>query len=207
MPKTAKKTETAAFAAALNATATTKTKKTAKKSSAPTIVVSDEVKAAVDKVIEGKKKAKEAKALLNVNEPIVIDAVKEIQDKDGFAGKYRKSYDVPGLETDGVKFVSANKFSINGDDADEIADLVGDGYDELIEEDFQVSLKAEVFENKDLQAELMELLDGRFADFFDTKKVIKVKPDFDKNVFRHVDNEDDMAALRIFAKQYKPSLR
>ena len=63
-----------------------------------------------------------------------------------------------------------------------------------------------LFQDPDLQNELMELLGDRFGDFLETSVNLKVKEDFDKKIYQVV-SEDQLPALRTFCRQYKPSLR
>ena len=184
----------------------TDTKKTSKKSSMPVLTdVPAEVRNAVDLVNEAKAEAKAAAAKLKVNENVVFDYVKPIQDREGYAHCYSKSYEVPGNDGS-VKFVSANKFSVSGDDEENLVELLGqDGFDKRFEKNESLSAKAVVFKNEELQAELLELLGDNFSKFFEYKATLKVKPDFDKMQYEL--DEEKLADLRVFAKQAKPALK
>ena len=57
-----------------------------------------------------------------------------------------------------------------------------------------------------LKEELMELLGERFGDFFVASVSLKVAEEFDRRIYGFVEKED-LAALRTFARPYKPSLR
>ena len=195
------------FANALKKSKVDKKPTTKSKGSASIDNLPQDVKAAIDKFVKAKAAMKAAKADMLASEPMVIDAVREIQDKNGYADDFRKSYDVTGIN-EKVKYVTQNKFSINGDDSDEIKELLGDAYDALLEDDYDVRLRPEVLKNADLQEELMTLLKGGelFDKFFYTHVTIKANKDFDSKVYKHVD-ASDLDALRIFVKQNKPSLR
>lgn len=184
----------------------TETKKTSKKSSMPVLDnAPDEVRAAADLVNEAKAEAKAAAAKLKVNETVVIDYVKPIQDKEGYAHCHSKSYEVVGNDGS-VKFVSANKFSVSADDEKNLKELLGeDGFEKRFEKTESLSAKAVVFKNEKLQAELLELLGDKFSKFFEYKSGLKVKPDFDKMQYEL--NEDDLADVRVLAKQAKPALK
>jgi hypothetical protein len=164
-----------------------------------------EVKEAADNVNQAKVDAKAAAATLKVNEAVIFDYVKPIQDREGYAHCHSKSYEVPGNEGS-VKFVSANKFSVSGDDEENLVELLGqDGFDKRFEKNESLSAKAVVFKNEELQAELMELLGDKFSKFFEYNATLKVKADFDKMQYEL--NEDDLADMRVLAKQAKPALK
>jgi hypothetical protein len=105
-----------------------------------------------------------------------------------------------------LKVVYANKFSINAEDEVELAGLLGEHFEAMIEQRFTVKLRAEVLEDANLQAELMELIGERFADFFETTASLNVVEGFSREIYRAVPPEQ-MEALRTYARQCKPSIR
>ena len=192
------------FGDMLSQTATVK-KPAGKKSTMPVIEIDETVRGAVDSYVNAKAAEKTAKASMDVAGTVIIEHTREVQDKDGFAGKYNGSYQVKGnLHT--VKFISTNRFSINPEDEPELRQLLGDAFDELFVTDFKVTLKPEVFEDDNLQGQLMNLIGEHFGTFFDTVKSLKVCERFDELVYRRI-KKKDMDALRTFCRQYKPSLR
>jgi len=184
---------------------TVEKKTTAKKSGTPELTVPDHVKAAIDRYNVAKEKMNQGKAEMTNEEPVIIDHVKAEQDKEAYAGNFKKSYKIEGNKSK-ITFVTANKFSINPADVEEIKDILGDSYDNLIEEKPNVTLKETVLQSAELQEKLISLVGEHFAEFFETTVTVKVKEDFDKNIYNHVD-KDTLDALRIFVKQNKPSLR
>ena len=102
--------------------------------------------------------------------------------------------------------VYANKFTINPEDNSQLQELLGENYEYLITKRFSVKLKAAVFEDKALQAELMELVGERFADFFDTEVKLNTCDNFSQIIYQAVEPEQ-LDNLRVFARQYKPSIR
>lgn len=193
------------FGAALKAAATAEPKK-AKKATMPTIVdAPPDVKVAVDEYQEAKAAYKKAEATLNHNGEIVQDFVKQVQDAAGFVGRYQGSYAVMG-NLHQAKVIYANKFSINSEDEGELVAILGENFDSLIEKKFSVKLKAAVFEDEALQAELMALVGERFTDFFETTVNLAVCEDFSRLVYQAVQPEQ-IDTLRTFARQYKPSIR
>jgi len=63
-----------------------------------------------------------------------------------------------------------------------------------------------VFEEEELQEQLMELIGDAFGTFFETATTLKVSEGFNEAVYREVD-EDGLAQLRVFMKQTSASLR
>jgi hypothetical protein len=178
----------------------------AKKSTMPVIEnAPEDVKLAVDAVTEAKAELKAAKAKLAKNETVVIDFVTPIQDKDGFAGNHKKSYEVKGVNNS-VKFVTSNKFSVSGADEENLTELLGEErFNERFEKSESLSVKAEIFKDEVLQEKLLALIGDHFDEFFEYTAVLKVKEDFDKKQFDL--NEDEVADLRVFCKQAKPALK
>ena len=199
-----KKSSAPSFEDVLNQNATAK-KPAAKKSSMPTVETTPEVKEAVDDFVKAKKAMSAAKADMDAAGTVVIDYGNDKYDELAFNNNFRKSFKLEGNESE-IKFVTSNKFGLNVDDEPEIREVLGDSFDNLIETKFNVTLKAEVFENEKLKADLMNLVGDRFSEFFDTSKSLKVKDDFDKNVFNSVD-KGGLDDLRVFVKPYKPSLK
>jgi hypothetical protein len=193
------------FGDVLKKAATAEPKK-AKKPTMPTIVdAPPDVKVAVDEYQEAKATFKKAEATMNHNGDIIQDFVRQVQDTAAYAGRYHGSYAVQG-NVHQVKAVYQNKYSINAEDEGELTTLLGPYFDSLITRKPSVKLKVEVFENEELQAELMELIGERFGDFFEATVSLGVCEDFSRLIYQHVQPEQ-MNMLRTFARQYKPSLR
>lgn len=178
------------------------------KTKMPVLDPPKEVKGAVDQYIEAKNNETMAKAEKEAAGAIVMDFTSGVQDGDGYKGNFRNSYAVPGTKPGNqVKYVSSNRFSINADDADEIKSMLDDLYDEMIQEDYVVKLKPEVFENEELQDELMELIGDRFEAFFDNVVTLKVKENFNGRIYQAVEAGEELEQLRTFCKPYKPALK
>lgn len=175
-----------------------------KKNSAPVINPSAKVKEAVDCLVQAKKDLTKAKADIALNEPGIIEAARKVQENDALNGNFRKSYEVLG-NGNTVKFVSANKFSIAEGDVDDLSEVLGNKFDELIETSYTVKLKNEIFDDEAKQDELMNLLGDKFDEFFETVTHRKVVEDFDKKLFDL--DEGVREDVKELAKQAKPSLR
>lgn len=183
----------------------TKAAPKAKKSSMPTLKATPEVAEAVDQYQESKVNYKQAEAAMGAAAEIITDFVRGHQDEEGFAGRYQGSYAVLGIKHQ-AKVIYANKFSINPDDEAELAGLLGEHFEGMIEKKPSVKLRAEVLEDADLQEQLMELIGERFGDFFETTFSLNVVDGFSREIYRVVVPEQ-MDALRTYARQYKPSIR
>jgi len=192
------------FADALKKTAKKKVP-AKKKTTIPILDAPENVQEAVDDYLAAAKAEKEAKAEMGAAKDVIVDFVQPVQDEDGCKGKFRTSYTVKGKKKGNkAKFISSNRWTINADDVEDLQELLGEHFEEMIDQQFKVNLKSEVFENQGLQDELMELVGDRFADFFDTITDVKVKEGFDKMLYKAVDDLDELRAL---ARQYSPSVR
>jgi hypothetical protein len=148
-------------------------------------------------------KKKQIEADMNKAFAEISKFASEIQDKDGFAGDYSKSYKLGDL-----KYVTKNQYTINPGDEEVIKDLFGKNFKKLIEEEFSITLKEEVISNEELQDEFIEIIgEDNFARFFDTNSKFKVKDDFDKNIYEVVKTKGKLEEVRAFIKQYKAALK
>ena len=158
-------------------------KPVAKKSKAPSIELPAELKVAVDKVNEAKVAKENAESEIELYGSKIISHVREVQDRDGRASNYSKSYDVAGeKEKSSLKVVFANKFSIAAEDEHLIEEILGDKYPELIETKYVVTVKAEVLKDAKLSKKLETLLGAEFNTFFDVVKSLVVVKDFDEKI-------------------------
>jgi hypothetical protein len=193
-----------AFAQAVQEIAV-ETKPTAKKATMPVIEHTDHLAELVDTRQEACINMKQAEAVMRQAEEQIIEVVRERQDKDGYGGKFANSYIINGCRHQ-VKVVYQNRYTINAQDKGELKSILGDEYGRMIVEKPTVKLKAAVLENEKLQKELMKLIGGRFADFFEATVELVVAEGFNKDIYRIVAPER-LVELRLYAKQYKPSLR
>jgi len=192
------------FMNAVKGTKVEKTTATKKKKTAPVINPSDEIKEKVDLLVKAKAELSKAKANIALAEPDIIKSAREVQDKDALKGNFRKSYEVLGIDSS-VKFVTANKFSIAEGDVEDLEEVLGDKFEEMVETSYTVKLKSEIFSDESKQEELMNLLGDKFEDFFETVTHHKVCEDFDKKLYDlDAETREDVKEL---AKQAKPALR
>jgi hypothetical protein len=178
----------------------------AKKSKMPTLQPDNpEVAQAVDDYQEAKIQYKMAEATMDNAGTILQEFVRQHQDEDGFRGHYQGSYAVMGIKHQ-AKVVYANKFTVNAEDKDNLKEILGENYDYLLSEKYSVKLKSTVFDDEALAAELMELVGDRWGDFFDTEVKLSVCENFSQVIYQAVE-PDQLDNVRVFAKQYKPSIR
>lgn len=166
------------------------------------------VKEGISKVLKAKAAKKAAESEIKIGETPVIEFGQALKDERALNGDYNKSYKVQGLNDDEViTFVTANKFSYKEEDEEEVKDLMGeDDFDEMIPEDFQITVKKEVFADPKMQEFLMSKMGKRFAEFFEVTKTRKVIPTYDEKLYQKYDQEkiDD---IKVFVKQAKPSIK
>jgi hypothetical protein len=172
----------------------------------PTLEATPEVKDAVDQYQEAKAQAKQAEAVMDVTGAVIGGFVREVQDRDGYAGKFSGSYAVMGNKAT-AKVIYANKFNLSPEDEAELASVLGlENFGQMVKKNFTVKLRDEVFTDEAKQKELMALVGDRFPEFFETKMALAVCEDFNKLVYAVVKPEE-LDNLRVYARQYKPSIR
>jgi hypothetical protein len=192
------------FGEALAATAT-KAEAKPKKGKMPVLKAPPEVAEAVDAYMDAKIAMKQNEAVIDSTGTVIEGFVRQQQDEDGFKGLYQGSYAVMGNYHQ-AKVIFQNKYSLSADDQEQLAAILGDNFDDLITRNYNVKLRAEVFQDEALQAELMELVGERFGEFFETEIKLGVCENFTKLIYQVVD-ADSLENLRAFAKQYRPSIR
>jgi hypothetical protein len=177
-----------------------------KKGKMPTLTATPEVAAAVDQYQEAKAQAKQAEAVMDLAGAVITGYVREAQDRDGFAGKFTGSYQIMG-EKSTAKVVYANKYTLSAEDEGQLAGVLGlENFQAMIVKKASVTLKAEVFADEAMQQKLMGLLGESFPEFFETKISLAVAEGFNRDIYRVVSPEK-LADLRVYARQYKPSIR
>jgi hypothetical protein len=177
----------------------------AKKQEIPFLKIPQRIKDAVDTFQSAKKNKIQAEATMKEKEAVIIDFVREKQDLDGFADKYHNSYALKGEEHE-IKVIYTNKWSINPESKDELKRLLKRNYNGLIKESYSLSLRKEVFEDEQLQKDLLSLIGDRFKDFFESKLVLNVVENFSQEIYQMVD-KDGLKLLRSLCQQNKPSLK
>jgi len=187
----------------------------AKKAGVPTLQCpDDETRTAVDNVRNAITAKKKAEADLENYGEIVRDLFLETKETEARAGNFHKSFKFAGHE-ETVMVKHANKaLKINYDDVPQIKKILNDrDYELLLEETAQIFVKPEVLEpNSALGAKLLGMLgktdderNENFALFFDSKVGLKVKADYDRNIFRL--GMKAFNALKVYVKLQSPGLQ
>lgn len=180
--------------------------KPAKKGSMPEIHdLTPQEKEAVDAYDNAKTIFKQAKAVMDTNADILIPIVVERQDEDGFAGNFHNSYKLFGVESV-VSVVASDRYSVNGDDEPEVQQLLQDAFPKLLTKTYEVRLRPEVLQNKQLQDKLMAALGSEFNVFFEVATKLTTVEGFKKSVYQFV-NKEKLQQLRVFIKQARPSVK
>lgn len=165
------------------------------------------VKKAISKLIKAKSDKKKAESEIKVNENPIIEFGHELKDGRALDGDYNKSYKIQGdSDDDVVTFVTANKFSHKEDDEEELEEIMGDDFEELMPKSYSIKVKAEIFNDPDMQKELMERMGDKFNEFFEVESSRKVIDTFDEELYKRFD-KDQIDDIKVFVKQSKPSLR
>ena len=184
--------------------------KTAKKASGKEIITnaSNAVKDAISNIIKAKSAKKKAESDIKIAETPVIEFGNGLKDDMAFEGDYNKSYKVQGKTPDEViTFVTANKFSHNEDDEEDISELMGEeNFNDLMPKDYVIKVRTEIFEDPKLQKELMKKMGSKFNEFFEVESNRKVISTFDEELYKRFD-ADKVADIKVLVKQSKPSIR
>mgnify|MGYP001388048872 CR=1 FL=1 len=177
-----------------------------KKDKIQTLIPTEELQTTVDELVDWKKKLKEAKSETEGREADVIEYVKSFQDERGFEGDYQKSFRVKGVN-EIVTVVSSDRFSaFNPEDEPLLQEVLGKKFVEFVEERIQVTVKEEIFENPELQKELLSLIPkDQFGKFFNAERKLVCKKEFDRRIYSL--GQKTVERLRPLVKQAKPSVR
>ena len=198
---------------AKKATTATKPKAKAKKGVPIIDNLTNDEKSAVDHVRHAITAIKKGEADLDNYGDIVRDLFLETKENEARAGNFRKSFNFKGNE-EIVMVKHANKaLKINYGDVGAIKKILGKDYDLLLEETAQISVKSEVLEpDSALGAKLLGMLgktdkerNKNFALFFESNVGLKIKEDFDRNIFRLPMKAFN--ALKVFVNMIRPGLQ
>lgn len=192
------------FDAMLDTNKKKKTPAKAKKTSAAIIPVPANIQEEIDNLLQAKKDKKVAESNIKKAEPTIIEHGIQLKDEKAYSGKFQKSYKL-GTDDSHVNMVTANKWSFKEDDVDEIKDLLGDAADDMLIEEKEVKLKADVFKDEDLKKRFVEMVGAEFPEFFETVVSHRVSDTFDEDIYDL--GEDTVEDLKLLMKQSKPSLR
>ena len=204
--KTAKEAKGLDFDSMISKTVVSKTDKPRKNEMPVLNNLSKDMKKRIETFLDAKKRAKNATAEMQAEEPAIIEYARKAQDTEAFEGKYNGSYNIGGL----VKFVTQDRFSCPQDKEvqEEIKKVLGKDYDNIIESEVSVTLKPEVFTDEKLKKELVKMVGSRFSEFFITESRLSVKTGFAQEQYRIAGgSQEKLEEIRSLIPQYKPSLK
>lgn len=168
------------------------------------IAVPDDVQEEIDALIEAKKAKKIAESNIQKAEPKIIEFGIKLKDEKAYKGVFNKSYKL-GNDDNHVNMITANKWSFNEDDVDDIKEILGSSSANMILEHKDVKLKSEVFSDPELQKKFVEMVGNTFPEFFETVVSHYVSDDFDEKVYDLP--KQSYEDLKLLMRQSKPSLR
>lgn len=184
--------------------------KTAKKANGKEIITnaSKAVQDAISNVIKAKSEKKKAESNIKIGETPIIEFGNSIKDERAFNGDYNKSYKIQGKTPDEVvTFVTANKFSHNEDDEEDISELMGEeNFDEMMPKDYVIKVKPEIFNDPAKQKFLMKQMGEKFSEYFEVESSRKVISTFDEELYKRFD-ADKVADIKVLIKQSKPAIK
>ena len=193
----------------INQNTTTAKKKSASKKQNPKIELEGELAQNLKKVISDKQELTIIKTDLDSQAAPVLETCQERQDEDGFAGNFSGSYDIAGVDGDTLKYVSADSFTVPQDEENKEAlkKLLKNKFDKVFEETSNVVLKGEVFTDKKLQKEFLEIVGkDNFSKFFLNVKTLKAKKGLKEEVY-NLFNEKKLSEFRALVSQKTASLK
>lgn len=193
---------------------TTSTPKSVSKSSVPVIGAPEEVAEAVAKVRSAITAKKKAEADLASYGDQVIDFFLEYKEEQARQLNFHKSFKINGDGGEQIKIVQSNKsLKINPNDIDTLQNILTETeFEMLLEETSKISVKPEVLEpDSDLGTKLMGFLgeteeeqSENFSLFFESTVGLKIKTDFDRNIFRL--EEGTYNSLGVYVKLIRPGI-
>lgn len=136
----------------------------------------------------------------------ITEFAQNVQDERAFNGDFNKSYKMI-INDDEIMFTTKNVFKINYEDEDKIKEIFGKNFSNFIEEKMEVVLKEEVFENEELQNELMSLLGDKFSKFFNTYASLKVCENYDEKIYAFAKTPEKLSDIRKLIQPSKPILK
>ena len=182
---------------------------TKKKDQLPIINLNDELSAELKKFTVQKAAMKNAEGEMRLAEAPILQACLERMDTDALAADFHSSYEVKAKDGTKVKFITVDKFNISQEEENIAAlkDLLGDNFEKETVKKPTVTLKSEVFEDADLQKELVTLMGDKFAKFFTTSVKTSLKPGFDERMYKIAKDKAKVMQIRGLCGKNKPFLK
>jgi hypothetical protein len=181
----------------------------AKKTTKIAATVTDEVKAAVDLVIQTKAEVKRLEAEQEQNEQTIRDHVRPQQDEMAYCGQYAKSFSVEG-NTGAVTYTTSDKFSVPQEDEaiDAIKKLLGAKFNELFTVKRTISVKAAALSNEatlDKMAAACKQAGLDIGELFDVVDKVIAQPDLDAKQYEL--KKEKLEQFRALVRQAKAAIK
>jgi len=172
--------------------------------------VNDDLKAAVDSIIRLKGEVARLEADRKVQEDLVTTAVRSQQDDLAFKGSYNKSFSVAGSQGE-ITYTTSDRFTLPKDDAsiEAIRKLLGDRWEQVIEEKRTITFKADAAENKTLVDKIMKAITAAgldIGDVFDVVDSMSTTKEMDRRQYE-LFTDKELAVWRTLVTQYKPAIK
>jgi hypothetical protein len=195
----AKKSALAAFGVAKTGVAATKSASIHKEAS-----VTDDVKAAVDKLVKAKATIKVAEADQQEAEELIIGHVKPQIDQLAYGGDFVKSLIVPG-ETASAMYTQSDRFSVpqDADGIGRVQELTGELFDEMFELKTVLTVKPDVISSEEKLGKLVKALEKAGIDateYFDNVARLVAKDGLDQKQYKL-----PASKLEDFRRDVRPS--
>jgi len=161
--------------------------------------------------IDAKKREKVANEEKIIAEKPILAFCQEVLEKDALLGQFNHSYKVISEDEQiTVMFITTNKFTINqkNENIEKLKKMLVTKFSTYIEEQNLIEVKLEVFTNKQLQNELIEMLGDKFSKFFDKRTNYIAKDDFNENIYKFANgSQETLNNIKSCVSQNKSFLK
>lgn len=197
------------FDTALKAT-TKKTKKKVVKKEVYQLSVPKKVLQAIKDFLKYKKAQKQSEIKMRNVEKTIISHCQRFIDDEALKGNYHPTLEI----VDGkiaIKYITLDSFKFPSEElkVKEIKKVLGKkAYNEATETISNVSLKPEVFTDKKLKKQLLDLMGKEFSTFFETTKTVVLKEGFAEKMYKIAKGKlHKLDQIRELLPQKKASIR
>jgi hypothetical protein len=158
--------------------------------------------------LKNKKAMKKSEIAMRIAEEPILKLCQTRQDNDAFKEKFAPSYELVADTSETVKFVSLDKFSVPNEKnaLNVLKKLLGNEFNKEVIKTSTIALKPEVFQDKKLKKELVDLLGSNFNKFFQTIVSYNMKSGFNERLYKIL-TENEIKNFRTICKQSKASLK
>lgn len=194
------------FTEMLGATVIPGTDSKKKKEQLPIINLDKEMSEKLKTFIAKKNEMKAAEGEMRLAETPVLEKCLERMDKDALDSDFHSSYEVKTVDGVTAKFITVDKFNLSQEpeNVQALRDLLGDKFDDEVEEKPTVIMRSEVFEDEKLQKELASIMGEKFSKFFQTQIKYVTKSGFDERMYKIAGKQEKVEMIRTMCGKNKP---